>query len=750
MAAARAPRGFLPGSEDGAAQGSPLGKSQSPKGDGEAGKMNAKEISLAVLIIVVTLCSFPGRSYGKGAISESRDPALPPAFGEGSDSPGPLHDAQATAKAQSFSAESFFIRPNGGNAVQCTGKADAPYPGSGTGQPCAWDHPFRALPPGGAPRISGGDTLYVSSGAYMMGYGAPGTEICEADAAWDCHMPPVPSGPDASHPTRILGAGWNLGCPSPPELWGTERANLVVNLTDSSNVEIACLEITDHSGCVEFHSGALACERDSPPFGPWASVGLYAEDSSNVRLRHLNIHGLGSTGVLAGRLRDWTVEEVRIAANGWAGWDGDIEKEDANAGEMTFRRWIVEWNGCGETYPGEAPAGCWAQSAGGYGDGVGTGATGGDWLIEDSRFLHNTSDGLDLLYHTLGGKITLNRVWAEGNAGNQVKVTGETSITNSVLVGNCAFFEGQAFTHHVDPCRALGNTLEAVYTGGEKLSIVHSTLYAQGDGLIGGGPREGFECNGRELITARNSIFLGDTEFTGDGTDISFLFYQENCGTLRLDSDYNIIFRSKNVTCTQEEIYVRSGPHDLCRDPELSGPFAGSSYGMVPAGGSPAIDAASGLDAPAQDILGKPRPRGEAPDIGAYEYSDASAGPYPGVKVNGQDALTVVPSGTLLSVTFSVSPWSSAGAQGELWVGVYTPFGPPLDWLTFTATGGWHSGLVPLGQAAPQGMWPREILLFPLPEGAYVFFCAFDDMADGAPAPTSLDYVPVQVVPWIP
>lgn len=131
--------------------------------------------------------------------------------------------------------------------------------------------------------------------------------------------------------------------------------------------------------------------------------------------------------------------------------------------------------------------GCWGQEAGGYGDGVGTGETGGDWIIEDSTFLHNTSDGLDLLYHTLGGSVTLNRVRAEGNAGNQIKVTGPITMANSVLVGNCAFFEDQLFTYWVDHCRALGSTLQIVYTGGEHVSIVNSTFYGQGDGLVGGG-----------------------------------------------------------------------------------------------------------------------------------------------------------------------------------------------------------------------------------------------------------------------
>ena len=72
-------------------------------------------------------------------------------------------------------------------------------------------------------------------------------------------------------------------------------------------------------------------------------------------------------------------------ANGLAGWNGDLEDDDANSGTLSFKRWTVAWNGCVETYPGKKPQGCWAQDAGGYGDGVGTGETGGTWIIEDSE-----------------------------------------------------------------------------------------------------------------------------------------------------------------------------------------------------------------------------------------------------------------------------------------------------------------------------------------------------------------------------
>jgi hypothetical protein len=535
------------------------------------------------------------------------------------DSSSILAKAQEPTLQTGSQGATYYVRPDGGSATQCTGLANAAYPGGGTGQPCAWDHPFRALPPDGTPRIAGGDTLIIGAGSYRMGLGAPGAGACHADYPWDCHIPPIPSGPDSAHPTRILGAGWDTGCLSAPELWGTERAGVVLNLTDASHVKIACLEITDHSACVEDHTGSLACERDDYPYGDWAPDGLYAEDSADVHLWNLNIHGLATAGIRAARLTDWTVEDVRIAGNGWVGWEGDIEGNDSNAGTLIFRRWVVAWNGCGETYPGGQPTGCWAQTAGGYGDGVGTGATGGDWIIEESSFVYNTSDGLDLLYHSLGGSITLDRVRAVGNAGNPVKLTGQAAITNSVLVGNCAYFEGQPFTYNVDPCRAGGNTLEVIYTGGEQVHIVNSTLSGQGDGLLFAGPREGHTCNGAETLVARNTVFWGDDDFTSPG-DNSFLFYQEGCGSLQLDSDYNITYNAKNITCGANTTYVNSGPNDLCQDPQLF-----SRLYTIPITGSPAIDAGSNGVCPTVDYLGTSRPadgdgNGSAIcDVGAYE-----------------------------------------------------------------------------------------------------------------------------------
>src|SRR4030067_1157702 len=117
----------------------------------------------------------------------------------------------------------YYVRPDGGDFEQCTGLADAAFPGSGEAQPCAWDHQFRALPPAGEPRLAGGVTLLIAAGSYQMGFGAPGTEGCDEGGSFDCLMPPIPSGPDADHPTRILGTGWDGDCADAPELWGSGR-----------------------------------------------------------------------------------------------------------------------------------------------------------------------------------------------------------------------------------------------------------------------------------------------------------------------------------------------------------------------------------------------------------------------------------------------------------------------------------------------------------------------------------------------
>jgi hypothetical protein len=509
----------------------------------------------------------------------------------------------------------YYVRTDGGTASQCTGTVDRPFPGSGVGQPCAWNHPFWALPPEevGAPRLAGGDTLLIGSGSYRIGIGAPNTAACEAEGAFICTLPPLPSGPSAGQPTRILGAGWDTGCAKPPELWGAERVYQVIDLTDTDNALIACFEITDHSSCIEDHTGGLVCERETPPYGPWGAVGVSAEDSVNVVLRDLDIHGLAESGVKAGRLTDWTMEDVSIDHNGWAGWDGDIDGSDSNSGFIVFRRVSVSWNGCGEVYPGGGTVGCWAQTAGGYGDGLGTGATAGHWVFEDSEFFFNTSDGLDLFHLEPPSEVEVIRTRAEGNAGNQIKITGNALITDSVIVGNCGYFDGKPFTYLVDNCRASGNALSLHFGAGTQSSVLNSTLYSEGDCIVLIGNSG---CAGGESLLSRNNVFIGDTDFLQPFEKTCFA-YNDGCPVDPLNQDYGVIFGVKGNPCPV-------GAHDSCFDPQVVD-SSGDAFDGRLLSGSPALDAGLASTCSSLDWRGVARPQdgngnGEATcDMGAFE-----------------------------------------------------------------------------------------------------------------------------------
>jgi hypothetical protein len=402
----------------------------------------------------------------------------------------------ATPAPAPLPALTYYVRTDGGSIEQCDGRHDSAYTGKGKHQACAWRHPFEALPPGGPAHIAGGDTLVIGAGSYEMGRGAPGTlalEKCRTDWPWDCHMPALPSGPSPEKPTRLLGAGWDGGCHKAPELWGSERAASVLDLTGSSNIEIDCLEITDHSSCIEFHNAGAQtdrCERDNEPYGDWAAAGIVAADSASVHLADINIHGLAHDGIRAGRLRDWTLERVHIVANGWSGWNGDIGDNTSNSGHLVFRDVEIAWNGCGEKYPSREHFGCWGQEEGGYGDGLGTGETGGDWLFERVDVHNNTQDGLDLLHARADAKSTFLHVTAQANAGNQIKAGGSVRIQDSTVVGTCAAMVGMGGLSASDLCRAYGNSVSLHPGAGSSVQVIANQISGEGDCLID------MECGG--------------------------------------------------------------------------------------------------------------------------------------------------------------------------------------------------------------------------------------------------------------
>jgi hypothetical protein len=323
--------------------------------------------------------------------------------------------------------------------------------------------------------------------------------------------------------------------------------------------------------------------------------------------------------VHAGLLSNWTVEDVRIAGNGWVGWDGDTDLTaggSACTGNMVFRNFTVEWNGCAERYPEETPTGCWAQTAGGYGDGLGLGSTGGSWLIEDSIFRYNTSDGLDMLYVRLDpSNIAIKRTQAYGNAGDQIKVNGPTQVENSLMASNCGFFEGKPFTYHVDNCRAGGSALALNLRWGSQVSVVNSTISGQGDCLCLV-VCDGGDCDGSETLVVQNNLFMGYPDFFDPSEQACYIWFEPALfGTV--STDYNVVFDAKIGN-------VGLAAHDVNQNPLVVNSNLETFDGHLQAG-SPAIDRGLPVGSlggliPNHDLENKPRPGGAGVDRGAYEF----------------------------------------------------------------------------------------------------------------------------------
>lgn len=400
-------------------------------------------------------------------------------------------------------SETYHVRPDGGDQSICSGLS--PDPKTSSNRNCAWSHPFIALPPGGQPRITGGDRLIIHRGVYHLGVGAPGSENCSVDWPWDCHMPPVPSGVSVNQPTRITG----VECRHPPQLIGIGRASHIFDLTGSTDLQIQCLEITDAAECIQHHchggrcsETARPCPRSGPDPGKWAAVGITARDSERILLRNLYVHGLAVAGIRAGRIRDWTLDRVRIRTNGWAGWDGDIGEDSANSGTLRFIDVEIAYNGCFRAEQGADPEGCWAQETGGYGDGLGTGSTGGTWLFERVKVTGNTSDGIDLLYLRAPGSVIIRNSEISGNAGNQIKISGSAQIQTSKLNGRCDQHEGIGQMQSGDLCRAGGDAMVFKLHPGDRVSVRDSRVTGNGDCLVvthGGDETSRLEVEGNHL-----------------------------------------------------------------------------------------------------------------------------------------------------------------------------------------------------------------------------------------------------------
>jgi hypothetical protein len=139
-------------------------------------------------------------------------------------------------------------------------------------------------------------------------------------------MLPVPSGPDAAHPTRILGVGYNTGCTKKPQLWATEGLHQIFNLSEASNVDIQCLELTDHSNCGMRVGSPLCAENwnSSASSGTWGRKGIFSHTGTNFSFTNLDVHGFADRGFLVGGIKGLTFSYVNMDGNYLSNWDSDV------------------------------------------------------------------------------------------------------------------------------------------------------------------------------------------------------------------------------------------------------------------------------------------------------------------------------------------------------------------------------------------------------------------------------------------
>lgn len=541
--------------------------------------------------------------------------------------------ATAAKAAVSSEAHTWFIRPDGGDRKQCTGKVDAAYRGKGSRQPCAFNHPYQLITNGEYGNkdslLEGGDTVIIRGGPYRMGYKGPNPNDywgnCPGNP-YACSMPPLPSG-TPEHPTRLLGENYQ-NCNKKTQLFGGYALGAIISLAGSKNVDVECLELTDHAQCTRIGGGYPASEgcRSDSPLSDYASAGIVTDsETAGVVLKNLDIHGLTSRGIIGAIGGDVTADHVRIAFNGGGGWDFD----DGRGTKSTPDAFVhaayltVEWNGCNEEYPitHAIPVfSCFDQNSGGYGDGIGTPDTPLNFTCNHCTFRYNTQDGFDLL-HVSGSLITVVNSVSYGNMGQQWKMGAMRKVVfqNNLTVHNCrrmsASMPGAPEGYHRYLslfCRAAGD--------GIALSVNDDGTYIfQNNSFAGyGATSYDIECAGhcsKANIVFQNNLHIGYKDPAGG--ELPAIFYTQ--GLPRnpfIAKDHNIYYNMRSCPMGWTE---HCGNPKVVNMPGWSGEASLDKIDFHLTSGSPARGAGVAVQGLTKDHDGVPRP-GNSVDIGAFQY----------------------------------------------------------------------------------------------------------------------------------
>lgn len=559
----------------------------------------------------------------------------------------------------------WYVRPDGGTRYstykpdgQCNGQADAPYPGSGTNQPCAfkdirnlWADGSYTASASGFPKYGwvgqGGDTYIIDCPAdCRIGYSGPNSNDyygAIAGAPYSSGAPVPPSGTADAH-TRILGKNWQ-NCAddaAKAHINGGYGVSGIFNLKGASYIDFACFTITDHSSCGK--AGQTSKCATGYPMSDYADNGIVtSRDTTNVSITDVRIHGLTNAGMIGPTGDGVKIERVVLVGNASSGWNMDAGNGTTGTGSLTFDHFEVLWNGCAEQYPiiDALPyADCTDQNSSGYGDGWGTASAHSDppWHITMSHSVaaYNTQDGLDGLHLGGGSSLTLTDSLMYGNMGQQLKVGTQSTARNNLIVGNCnalrqtipgtpAGYNSRLSNY----CRAGDSAVAIAVSDTAGTIFQHNTMYCANATCVEVSCAVA-TCTAASTITYQNNVFVGHRNSVENGYPASPPPTNDYSNPIYTASNLSGLFTNKgslftnnaayhwksNWTCPKSSWGETSA---VCADPQLADQ-AWHLYGygdMHPQPGSPLPGKGAPVAEVTTDYDGKPR--ANPPAIGAYE-----------------------------------------------------------------------------------------------------------------------------------
>lgn len=596
----------------------------------------------------------------------------------------------ALSGSASTGPRTWYVRDDGGTRQQCNGLVDAAYPGSGTNQPCAFNHPFWLITANQSSSdwawiIAGGDTVIFepdakgNPGVYYIGEGAGGSRPgqqwvhCGGDI-YDCDFPAPPSGV-ASDPTRILGANaaalggtchdpGHTGLVGAPQLVGVNQVFYLLSLGGTNYEDIECLALTSAS---------------EPTGQDWAKNGILMayqtnQGPANLTMRDVAVDGVASAGILGGRYNLLPTDvanfsDIYVRGNAESGWNfdgGGCNNSCENVGTINISYADVEWNGCAEVLPTGAPPGaapvngytdCKDDSNGGYGDGFVMIASAANLNVSHSKFRFNTQDGFDALHYSddpahYPAKVTLIDNWSEGNEGQAFKLgaAGQVTAQGNVAISDCGRLTEPFAPNPVgynagvsDWCRAAGNQWALAIADNETLTLQGNTTIGYGATMYDIACPQGWTCATGGTMIFEDNLSLGYTFPNYDGGQLPGGFYYNNTPNPFANEgskiDHNLWYNLRNG-CPQ----TSQEQNAVCSDPALNNEAAGidqlsafGPWGLYPSDPGGAVTTPAGATAPTQT----------SPAVGAGVGISGLANDYLGWLIPAQPAIGALqPAGT--------------------------------------------------------------------------------------------------------